>query len=411
MGKKINFQILLSKKSMFFITLFMFGLFSVSGQNSTISGTVTDNLGQPLPGVNVIVKGTSTGVSTDFDGLYSLETSTADILVFSFLGFDTQEIAVNGEQTINVTMIEATGLLDEVVVVGYGETSRLTLTGAVSSVKGVELIKSPQPNLSGSFAGRLSGVVVLNRSGEPGFDGSDIRIRGVSTTGNNDPLIVVDGIANRLGGMNRIDPNDIESVSVLKDASAAIYGAQAANGVILITTKKGKTGKPVLSFTFNQGFVQPTKLADMAGSPTYGEMINEINYYRNPSGGLNQIYSDAELELFANGSDPDNYPNTNWVDSTIKSVAFQNNQNLSIRGGSESVSYFASVSRVHQESIFENGITSYDQYSIRSNTDFNITKNLRVGLDISLRKEDRLYPTTVLEIYLELFIELIQLFL
>ncbi len=371
----------------------------VHGQGTeTISGVVKDySNGDALPGVNVLIRGTNNGTVTDIDGRYTLSVPSDDnniVLVFSFVGYVSEEVTVNGQSTINVDLSLDLISLQEVVVVGYGEKSKETLTGSVSSVEGKEFVKSPQPNLSSSFAGRVPGVIALNRSGEPGFDDATLRIRGVSTPGENNPLVVIDGVANRLGGLNRLDPNDIESISVLKDASAAIYGSQAANGVILVTTKRGTKGKPVFSFSFNQGFVKPVTLPDMADAPTYARILNEINFYRNPGGGMNQIYSEEEIARFGDGSDPDNYPNTDWVGASIRNFTLQDTENLSVRGGGEKVSYFASLGRVHQESIYEGGITEYNQLSLRTNLDLQLTDNLSAQLDVTARQEDRLFPTT-----------------
>ena len=371
----------------------------VHGQGTeTISGVVKDySNGDALPGVNVLIRGTNNGTVTDIDGRYTLSVPSDDnniVLVFSFVGYVSEEVTVNGQSTINVDLSLDLISLQEVVVVGYGEKSKETLTGSVSSVEGKEFVKSPQPNLSSSFAGRVPGVIALNRSGEPGFDDATLRIRGVSTPGENNPLVVIDGVANRLGGLNRLDPNDIESISVLKDASAAIYGSQAANGVILVTTKRGTKGKPVFSFSFNQGFVKPVTLPDMADAPTYARILNEINFYRNPGGGMNQIYSEEEIARFGDGSDPDNYPNTDWVGASVRNFTLQDTENLSVRGGGEKVSYFASLGRVHQESIYEGGITEYNQLSLRTNLDLQLTDNLSAQLDVTARQEDRLFPTT-----------------
>ncbi len=360
----------------------------------TVRGTVKDDEGQPLPGATILEKGTQNGTAADAEGSYELKVNENATLIVSFIGYETMELEVGGRSQLDVSLALDIESLKEVVVVGYGKQSKETLTGSISSVKGKEFVKSPQPNLSSSFTGRVPGVIALNRSGEPGYDDAILRIRGMSTPGDNNPLIVVDGVANRLGGLNRIDPNDVESISVLKDASAAIYGSQAANGVIIVTTKRGSKSKPTFSFTFNQGFVKPTVLPDMADAPTYAKILNEINYYRNPSGGMNQIYSDSEIDKFTNGSDPNNYPNTDWVGESIRKVAYQDMQNLSVGGGSDRASYYASLGRIHQEGIFQGGITNYDQISIRSNIDLNITDNLKVGFDISGRQEDRLFPTT-----------------
>ena len=237
----------------------------------SVSGIVTDDLGEPLPGVNVFEKSNPTnGVITGIDGSYTILVSSGEaVLTYSFIGYNQQDIRVAGRSSVDITLVEESIGLDEVVAVGYGVQRKEVLTGSITALKGKDLVKSQQPNLSNAFAGRMSGIIAMSPSGEPGVDGSKILIRGQSTIGDNSPLIVIDGVANRLGGLERIDPNDIESVSVLKDASAAIYGAQAANGVILITTKRGTKGKPVFSFTFNQGFAQPTRLPDMADAATY----------------------------------------------------------------------------------------------------------------------------------------------
>nr|WP_314896126.1 TonB-dependent receptor [uncultured Flavobacterium sp.] len=361
---------------------------------NTIKGRITDKQGLPLPGATVLVKNSNKSTITDLDGNYTIDASESDILVFSYIGFATKEVAVSGQKTINVVLGEDISKLNEIVVVGYGQKSRATLIGAVSTVKGSELVKSPQANVSNSIAGRLSGVIALNRSGEPGEDGSTIRIRGISTTGKNDPLIVIDGIANRLGGLERLNPNDIENVTVLKDASAAIYGSQAANGVILVTTKRGKKGKPELSLSYNKGFTKPANLPQMADSPTYAALINEINYYRNPTGGLNQIYSQSDIQAFASGSNPDKFANTNWIKESIRNFSQQDNESLSVRGGGENVTYYASLGRVSQEGIFKNGINKFEQINLRSNLDIQVTDNLKVGVDLSLRKEDRLFPNS-----------------
>src|SRR5690606_7364615 len=233
---------------------------------TTVSGVVRDAAGNPMAGVTVALKQAGITTTTNDAGRYQLTVGAGgDVVVFSFVGFFTEEITIDStaaatQTTRDVVLEEDAQALDEVVVVGYGTQSRATLTGSVSEVKGAELIKSPQPNLSNSLAGRFSGLVATNRGGEPGYDGSQLRIRGVSTTGNTDVLVVVDGVPGQVGGLERLDPNDIESVTVLKDAAAAVYGSRAANGVILVTTRKGQSGKPTVSYSFNQGFSSPTRL-------------------------------------------------------------------------------------------------------------------------------------------------------
>jgi TonB-dependent starch-binding outer membrane protein SusC len=371
----------------------------VLAQSQTlVQGKITSQEdGQPLPGVNVILKGSSIGTTTDADGAFSLNLPNGDgTLVFSFIGFKSMEVAVGTQTNFDIKLVPDVETLSEIVVVGYGETKKESLTSAITQVKGKDLVKSPQPNLSNSFAGRVSGVVASSSSGEPGFDGARLLIRGQSTTGDNSPLVVIDGVANRLGGLERLDPNDIESVSVLKDASAAIYGSQAANGVILVTTKRGLkqgTTKPTFNFSYNQGFAKPTRLPDMADAPTYATILNEIQYYRSASGGLNQIYSEDEIEKFRNGSDPINYPNSDWIDAVIKPYSLQDQQNLSVAGGGPDVQYFISLGRRHQDGIYKNTNLEFEQWNIRSNIDINLSKNLKVGIDISGRTEDKTFPT------------------
>src|SRR5687768_9451886 len=270
--------------TMFMVIVLQFCCSSVFAQSgSKVEGKVLEENGTPLPGVNVIVKGTSVGTTTDSEGAFALDVPGQDaVLVFSFIGYESQEVQVGSQTVFEIKLAADVETLSEVVVVGYGETKKESLTSAITSVKGQDLVKSPQLNLSNSFAGRIAGVVVNTPSGEPGFDNSRLLIRGQSTTGNNKPLVVIDGVANRVGGLERLDPNDIESISVLKDASAAIYGAQAANGVVLITTKRGTKGKPVISFSANQAFVKPTRLPEMANAATYAQILNEIQYYNNP---------------------------------------------------------------------------------------------------------------------------------
>ncbi|WP_295124841.1 TonB-dependent receptor [uncultured Chitinophaga sp.] len=360
---------------------------------SPVSGTVKSADG-PLPGVTVAVKGSNTGTTTNSQGKYTLNAPANATLVFTFIGFLGQEVAVPASGQVDVTLEAEDAKLGEVIVVGYNSQRKATLTGSISQVKGADIIKSPQPNVSNSLAGRFSGIVINNRGGEPGYDGSSFTIRGLATTGNNDVLIVVDGVPGQVGGLERLNPNDIESISVLKDASAAIYGSRAANGVILITTKRGKTGKPVINASFNQGFSSPTRLPKMADAATYAAIANEIAYYNNKAGGMNQQYTAEEITKFGNGSDPLNYPNTDWTDATLKKTALQNQANVSIAGGTDNVRYFLSAGTLYQDGLYEDGATKYKQYNFRSNIDANVTKDFKVSLYLSGRQEDRRFPTT-----------------
>ncbi len=365
----------------------------IFAQRANITGKVSSG-SDLLPGVSVRVKHSNQGTLTDNNGQFSLPAAVGDTLVFNHISFVSREVAVQNHSPLEISLAPNSQNVNEVVVVGYGTQKKATLTGSISVVKGADIVKSPQPNLSNSLAGRFSGLIANNRSGEPGYDGSNIYIRGLATTGNNDVLIVVDGVPGQIGGLQRLDPNDIESVTVLKDASAAVYGSRAANGVILITTKRGKTGKPSISYSFNQGFSSPTRLPKMADAPTYAAMMNEIQYYNNPSGGLNQFYTDAEIQQFRDGSDPLNFPNTDWQKATLKKTAMQHQHSLSVSGGSDNVRYFLSLGIIGQDGLYRDGVTSYDQYNFRSNIDADVTKRLKVGLYVSGRQEDRLFPQT-----------------
>ena len=359
-------------------------------QQTGMSGKITDTNGDPLPGVTIIIKGTTHGTISDVNGMFSFpDIKPEDILQFSFIGMQSQEIRVGNQTSINVTMqVTAIGL-DEVVAIGYGTQKRTTVTGSVVSSDGDEILKTPEPNIANTLIGRLPGLITNNRSGEPGYENTEILIRGRSTLGDNSPLIVVDGVADRAGGFDHIDANDIETISVLKDASAAIYGSRAANGVILVTTKRGKTGKPSISLNSNFGIRQPTVTPDLLNSADYAIALNEIEteiYGRNP------MYTDEQIAKFRDGSDPTNYPNVNWMDETLRQFAPQTQHNLSIKGGTERVSYFVSAGYQFQDNYYKESASNYKQYNLRSNIDVQATDYLKLFANISLRQEDRNSP-------------------
>lgn len=355
--------------------------------NLTVKGKVKDINGNPLPGVTVLVKDSKKGATTDEKGNYVLTDVKKDaVLVFQYIGFDAQELKVEGKTALNVVLKENQKTLDEYVVVGYGTQKKVTKTGAVSSVKGAELQQSPNVNISNSLVGRIPGIIAVNNSGEPGYDGSRIFIRGRSTLGNSNPLVVIDGFPR--DGFERMNPNDIESVSILKDAAAAIYGSRAANGVILVTTKRGKGGKPTLSYGFNQSFVTPTRLPEMADAPTYAKVVNEILKY----GGDAPKYTDEQIKKFGDGSDPWLYPNTNWYDAAIKKYSLQNRHDLSLSGGTEKMSYFVSLGSLFQDGIYKNSATNYKQQNVRANLDAVVSDYIRLRFDLAGRLENRNFP-------------------
>ena len=346
-----------------------------------ISGNVTSSDIQPLPGVSILVKGTTNGVMTDFDGKYTISNVNNNAtLVYSYLGFTTKEVLVGNQTTINVSLEEDITTLDDVVVIGYGAKKKAEVIGSVAQVSGDVVKKSPAANLTTSLAGRLPGLVVNQRTSEPGRENVDILIRGKGTFGDNSVLIVIDGIPGR-DGLSRLDPEDIESISVLKDASASIYGARASNGVILVTTKRGKIGKPKFTFTSNYAVTVPTRFVENANAFDYARQINAT---QTRSGG-NAPYSDGDLTNFSSPS----FNFTNWWKEVYDEVSSQTRHNLSLRGGTESTKYFLSLGATKQDGITKtDNSTDIRQYNYRSNIDVKATNRLDVGLDLAGRKEN-----------------------
>jgi len=359
-------------------------------QGKKVTGKVTDQAGAPIPGAAIIVKGTTTGITTDNSGSFSLSLpSDAKILIFSFVGMKSQEIDIAGKTTLNIVLTEESIGLEEVVAVGYGTQKKSSLTGSVSAVSGEKLAVAKSINFTNSLVGRLPGLVAVQRSGRPGSDDATLRIRGNNTLNDNSPLIVVDGVANR--SMSRLNSSDIESVTVLKDASAAIYGAQAANGVILITTKRGSIGKLKVNVEFNQGFSSPTVLPKMADSYTYASMMNEVDLYS----GQTPRYSSIDLQKYKDGSDPWGYPNTDWFKEVFKPVSLENNANINLKGGTENLKYFVSIGTKYQDGAFRQSGVNYSQVDFRSNIDAKISNNISLNIDIAGRQENRqntIYP-------------------
>ncbi|MBL7699590.1 MAG: TonB-dependent receptor [Chitinophagaceae bacterium] len=352
-----------------------------------IRGKVTDSTGEVLPGASVTVKKTGQGTSASSDGTYSIKAADDDVLVISFSGYNSQEIPVGGRSTIEITLHKNVSDLADVVVMGYGSQKKATITGSVAVISGATIKTAPTTSLSNGLAGRLPGLTAVNSSGEPGGDGSLLRIRGSNTLGNNAPLIVLDGIV-LSSSIDHLDQSDIESITVLKDASAAIYGARAANGVILIKTKRGARGKPTIDYIHNQGITMPTIVPKLADAPTFAQAMNEIDLYRNRA----PRYTAEEIQKYRDGSDPWKYPNTDWYGETFKSSSNQTYDNLSMRGGSDNLSYFLSAGYKYQDAIYKNSATNYSQYNIRANLDGQVSKDIRVGVDLSGIQENSNYP-------------------
>lgn len=353
----------------------------------TIKGKVTDEQGMPIPGVTVRHKETGAATATNTDGEYTINVpQTSGTFVFSIVGYQTKEVALKSNTVLNISMEAVAGNLNEIVVVGYGTQKKVTVTGSVVAVKGSEIVKSPSINVANSLAGRLPGVIVNNRSGEPGRDNPSISIRGRSTTGNSSALVIIDGVER--SGLGQINPNDIESISVLKDASAAIYGARAANGVILVTTKRGSANAaPSVNLSFNQGFTGPTRNPVMADSYTFFNVYNEIE----EGEGRPAKYSAEDLGKFKAGTDPD-YANFNWYDFIVKKWTPQHRTDLSVSGGSNGTQYFLSFGEVMQDGQYKFGSTKVKQYNLRSNIDVQVNDNLKVGMNLAARFDDNHFP-------------------
>lgn len=355
-----------------------------------VTGTVTSgDDGFPMPGVNIVVKGTTTGAASNVDGEYSLTAPSAqDTLLFSFIGFQPQEVPIAGRSVVDVVMQSDQALLDEVVVVGYGTQRRETLTGSVSQISGEDLALIPTTNLSQNLQGTVPGLIGVTSSGRPGGDGSNLLIRGISTLNNNSPLVVIDGIPGRMGGLERLNPADIRSVSVLKDASAAIYGSRAANGVILVTTKQGQPGETRVSFNVERAWAQPSILPETADAETYMRMLNEIDTYRgNPA-----RYTEEQIQCHANEEDPWECPNTDWYAEGLKDFSRELTANMAVSGGTESVQYRLSAEGITEEGILVNSATGYDQFGFRSNIDGDLNDYINLSVNLHGRYENREQP-------------------
>lgn len=353
-------------------------------QTSTINGKVTDANGEAIIGASVTVKGaTSNGTITDLDGKFNLDAPANATLVISYVGYKTIEIPVNGKKTLTITLKEDTEMLDEVVVVGYGTQKKATLTGSVSSVGGDDIKKMSPVNITNTLAGKTAGVIANTRTGEPGEDNADILIRGKGTLGSTSPLIVVDGVADRSFG--RLNPDDIESISVLKDASAAIYGARAANGVIVVTTKRGKEGKVKVNYNGNLSFSQPTRIPEMLNSYQYATYVNEFD----ASQGNNPTYPETAMAKILDGSDPISFPDTDWWGEVAKNWATNTQHSLSVSGGNDKLSFYSSAQYMYQDAIYRNSPQDYNQYQFTTNIDAQINKAIKFSMDILGRQEVR----------------------
>lgn len=368
-----------------------------------IRGRVVDAQGKGIPGVTIRIKGETGGGTTNNNGDFSIAVTTSNaVLVFSYTGFITQEIPVNGQTTLNVILQEAVDELSEVLVVGYGTQKKITVTGSISSVNMADM-RTPVASLSNALAGKVAGIISMQSSGEPGYDNSQFTIRGLGTfTGNTSPLIIVDGVQrddvnSAFGGsFNNIDPEDVASISLLKDASStAMYGAKGANGVLIITTKRGVAGKPKISLKVETGLTGFTERPEMLNGIQYMQLLNEAR----TNMGLLPNFSDELIQKTASGLDPYMYPNVNWIDEIYKDKSTLTNANLNINGGTETVRYYISSSFYNQTGPYKveklNGYNpnlNFKRYDFRSNIDVNVTSSTLLQLNIGAMLVNARYP-------------------
>ncbi len=375
------------KKAIFLMGLLcaFFCTISASAQ-ITVSGRVTDvESNEPLKGATVTDMRTAVSAVTDESGRYSIIVSSdTATLIFTYVGYKSQTLPTSGRKQIDIGLLKGDASLDEVVVVGYGSQKKINLTGSVSTVQSKDLVKVPSSNVSEVLIGKAPGLFTKQSQGVPGSDYANISIRGFG-----EPLILVDGIQT---SWTRMDPNEIESISVLKDAAAAVYGARAGNGVILITTKRGKTGKPTVSYTGNYTIQQPTVTPEAAPSWMYAELLREGEF----NNGLPYTYTEEEIQKFKDGNDPDYY-NENWYKATFRNWSPMHSHTISVNGGNEKVKYFMTAGYVDQSSIYRSGDMSFKRYNVRSNIDAQINDRLNMSFDLSYRNELRLAPQTSLD--------------
>lgn len=387
------------RATIFLLILFIgisFPSFGQEAEEVEITGTVTDtNTGETIPGVNILLKGTTTGTSSNSEGIYSLEvTSLQDTLVFSFIGYQTQETPVNGRTEVNISLQPQAISGDEVVVVGYGEQSRTTATSSVATVSGEDITKVPAANIGNTLFG-TSGLQVSQTGGLPGADQPNILVRGISSLseGRSQPLFVLDDVVMRdASSIMQLDPDNIASVSVLKDASAtAIYGMEGANGVILVTTKRGRRGDMKLSVNTSAGVQTPTILPENTDSYTYAQAFNEAQLTDGVAPAQLRFPPET-IEAFRTGSNPLLYPDIDWLDYLTKPAALQSRTNISVSGGTGNVRYYVAGGYLKQDGLMEDFYAdgaeyrsnpTYDRFNLRSNLDIDVTPSTQLSVNAS----------------------------
>ena len=376
-----------------------FTIHAKQNQQLTVSGTVVDNQNEPLPGVTIQIEGSGQGTVTDTDGKYSIVVHSDDaVLVFSFIGYQSQKVIVGNRRVIDVVLQESVTELEEMVVVGYGQQKKESVVAALSTISAVGLRQTPASNLGIALAGRLPGLTVLQRSGVPGGEAMDFFIRGRSTINGQEPLTLVDGVER---DFQALDPREVETITVLKDASAtAVYGVRGANGVIIVTTRRGKAGKPVIDVTTEQSWQTPTRLPDMVSSYDYALLRNQVELQNNRP----PIYDDYSLERYRLGDNTALYPVRDFVREFIRDYSPMQRVNVNVSGGTEKMRYFTTVGYLYQEGIFKTEkFSDYDydpkskanRVNFRSNFDIDLTENLKMFLNVSGYMQKKNDPVVV----------------
>ncbi len=370
------------KKYVIICLVLLTGTLGIFAQSGTVSGTVTDSDGMPIPGVTVVVDGTTNGTITDEEGDFSISASVGNILVFSYIGMETMELEVTSLANLDVTMREDLAELDEVVVIGYGSQKKESLTAAISNIQSEEITTTKHSSLAMALSGKVSGLQIRQATGQPGRFDTRINIRGFG-----DPLYVIDGVVREGGSeFQRINPEDIESISVLKDAAAAIYGRRGGNGVIIVTTKKGKEGKPKFNYNASVGIQQPTNVPRMANAFEYVTMVNRARMFQ----GLGPAYDSATVAGYQQGLP--GYEGTDWYDVTFKDYAYRQSHDFSASGGTDRVTYYASLGYQEDGGILKSNDLGYEKFTFRTNLTAKLTDNLSATVQLAGRHDFTFEP-------------------
>lgn len=393
----------LSRRTIVAIAALLLSCAFLHAQKINVKGVVLDDEGIPFPGAGIVEAGTGNGVSTDLDGAFSINVQPNSTLEVSFIGYETAKIKVNTKNLtdLKVVLQQESNQLDDVVVIGYGSQKKVALTGSVTSVESKELVKAAGTNLANALAGNITGFSAIQSSGQPGADDPTIFVRGIGSLDAEraTPLIMVDGVER---SFFRMDPNEVESITVLKDASAtAVFGVRGANGVILVTTKRGSAGKMSVSLTSEVGFQKPIRLYDYCNSYEYATVYNESRLNDEPTLTPEELpFKEHHLQAFKDHSQPLIYPDTDWQEYLLKDVAFQTKHNISVSGGTKNVRFFTSLGFVSQDGLYKSFDTDYDsniqynRYNYRANLDIDVTKTTTLSINLGGRIEDNKTPIT-----------------